>query len=244
MSEAARTVASEWGKTWSVRAPWACLAGTAALVTVIALSLANDFVYGITTGQQPPGTLMPVADAVGPALQFGQLVFAAFALQLITAEYSTGAIRATLQAQPRRHLVLTAKALIAGVCGALAGAVLGAAAAWGSDLVLGVHAATGGITTAGLAVRSAALLGLVAVLVVGLGAALRSAVGTLAAATALLLATLALPSRIGGLFPGQAGASLLSDPSAAATGEALGVLAVWTAAVLTLGLWIMQRRDA
>lgn len=244
MSDAARTVASEWGKTWSVRSPWACLAGTAALVAVTALSLANDFVHGTTIGEQPPGALMPLAEAVGPALQLGQLIFAAFALQLITAEYSTGAIRATLQAQPRRHLVLIAKALIAGVCGALAGAVLGAAAAWGSDLVLGPHAASGGVTTAGLTVRSAALLSLVAVLVVGLGAALRSAVGTLAAASALLLATLALPSRIGEWFPGQAGASLLSDPSAAATGQALVVLAVWTAAVFTLGLWIMKRRDA
>src|SRR3978361_635206 len=109
-----RTVGSEWGKTWSVRAPWACLLATAALVLVTATSLANDFVHGVGTGEHPPGAVMPLADAVGPALQFGQLVFATFALQLITAEYSTGSISATLRAQPRRHLVVLSKATIAG----------------------------------------------------------------------------------------------------------------------------------
>ena len=240
-----RTVVSEWGKTWSVRAPWACLAGTAALVLVTALSLANDFLHGIDIGERPPEATMPVLEAVGPALQFGQLAFAAFALQLITAEYSTGSIRATLQAQPRRSVVLASKAAIAAACGAVVGAVLGALSTWGSELVLGDQLAPGGPSLGGVAVRCGALLALVAVLVVGLGAVLRSAVGTLAAATVLLLATLALPEGIGRWAPGRAGAAVLgagSAPYSPAVG--LVVVGVWAAAALGAGLWQMERRDA
>lgn len=244
VSELGRTVASEWGKTFSVRSPWACLVGTAVLVVVTALSLANDFVYGVSTGEQAPDAVLPVAEVVGPAVQFGQLVLAAFALQLITAEYSTGAVRATLQAQPRRYLVLLSKAAIAGGCGVVAGAVLGALSAWGAQLTLGEHAAGGGVTVVGLAVRSAVLLGLAAVMIVGLGAAVRSAVGTLAAAAALLVGTLALPTRVGEWCPGQAGTALLADQSWSTAAQAGIVIAVWTGTGVALGSWLMERRDA
>lgn len=240
-----RTLSSEWGKTWSVRAPWACLAATALLVAVTALSLANDFVHGTGTGERPPGATMAVVDAVGPALQLGQVAFAAFALQLVTVEHATGSIRATLQAQPRRHLVLVSKAVVAATCGAVAGAVLGAVSAWGSRLALGTHVAAGGPSLLGVAARSAVLLTLVAVLVVGLGAVLRSAVGTLTASTVLLLATLALPEGIGRWAPGQAGVALVDAGSAqCSTAVGLLVLAAWAGAALAAGLWLMERRDA
>ncbi len=237
------TLASEWGKTWSVRAPWACLLATVVLVGLTSLSLTNDFVRAVATGEQPEGATMRVVDAVGPALQFGQLAFAAFALQLITAEYSTGLIRATLRAQPRRQLVLGAKAVVAGGTGAVVGAALGAVSAWGSAAVLGNHRAADEPGLVDLAVRSAALAGLVGVLVVGLGAALRSAVGTLAASAALLLGTLALPEGLGRWAPGQAGAVLLEGGTAGSwewTGGLL-VLVVWAGGVLALGSWLMHR---
>ncbi len=236
------TLASEWGKAWSVRAPWACLVAMAALVGLTSFSLANDFVRGVATGEQPQGATMRTVDAVGPALQLGQLALAAFALQLITAEYSTGLIRATLRAQPRRQLVLGAKALVAGATAAAAGAATGALSAWGSGVVLGGDRAADGPGTLDLALRSAALAGLVAVLVVGLGAALRSAVGTLAASAALLLGTLALPAGPGRWTPGQAGAALLEGPPGSwESASGLLVLVAWAGGVLALGLWLMHR---
>jgi ABC-2 type transport system permease protein len=239
-----RTVVSEWGKTWSVRAPSVCLAGTVGLVLVSSLSLANDFIHRIASGEQPPGATMAVVDAVGPGLQTGQLVFVAFALQLITAEYSTGAIRSTLQAQPRRAFVLLSKAAIAAACGSVLGGGLGALAAWAGRAVLGPHAAPGS-SVLELALRSAALLAFVAVIGVGLGAALRSAVGTLAVSGVLLLGTLALPSGVGRWAPGQAGAALMgSGPQAASTVAALLVLGGWAVAAAASGSWLMRRRDA
>lgn len=55
------------GKTWSVRTPWWCLAATVVLVLAAASSssLANDFVHGIGTGEQPPAASMPAVEALG-----------------------------------------------------------------------------------------------------------------------------------------------------------------------------------
>lgn len=238
------TLRSEWGKAWSVRAPLACLVGTAAAVLVTSSSLANDVLVSVDSGDLPPGTTVPAIDSVAAGLQFGQLAFAAFALQLITAEYATGLIRATLQAQPRRTLVLLAKAIVASACGAVTGALLGAVAALSSEAILGDRLAAGA-SVGQTSLRAACMLAVVGVLVVGLGASLRSAVGTLAASAVVLLGTLALPDGVGRWAPGQAGAALLEgsgEPYSPLT--AFVVLSAWAAAALGLGTWLMERRDA
>ena len=238
------TLHAEWGKAWSVRAPLGCLVGTIVVVLVTAASLANDTVVSIGSGELPGGTTVPAIDSVASALQFGQLAFAAFALQLITAEYSTGVIRSTLLAQPRRHVVLGAKALVAATVGLVTGASVGAAAGASSAAILGQHLAEGR-TIAQMSVSSGCMLAVVGVLVVGLGAALRSAVGTLALSSVVLVGSLALPDDVGRWAPGQAGAALLEGGGrfyGAAAGFA--ILAAWAAAGLGLGLWLLERRDA
>ncbi len=238
------TLWSEWGKTWSVRAPGACLLATALVVVVTSASLANDAALSVRDGELPMGTTMPAVDPVAAALQFGQLALAAFALQLICAEYSTGLIRSTLLAQPRRHLVLLSKTAVAAVCGAVLGAALGASATVTSSALLGDQLAAGPSATL-TAGRSAVMLGCVAALVVGLGAVVRSAVGTLATAAVLLVGTLALPGAAGQYAPGQAGAALLAgrgDPYPASV--AALVLLAWAVAAVGTGAWLMRHRDA
>jgi ABC-2 type transport system permease protein len=238
------TLHSEWGKTWSVRAPFACLMGTVIVVLVTAASLANDTLVSIDSGEVPHDTTVPAIDSVASGLQFGQLAFAAFALQLITSEYATGVIRSTLQAQPRRHLVLLAKALIAAVVGAVSGLTLGGAAGLSSEVILGDRLAAGR-TVAQMSLTAGCMLAAVGVLVVGLGAALRSAVGTLALSGVVLVGTLALPDAVGRWAPGQAGAALL-DGTGAYYGSAVGlaILTLWAASSLGLGVWLLERRDA
>lgn len=238
------TLRAEWGKTWSVRAPSACLVATALVVLVTSSSLANDFIVSVERGELPPGATSPAVDSVLGALQVGQLVIAAFALQLICAEYSTGLVGATLMAQPRRHVVLVAKSMVAALCGATLGVVLGGLAAASSSAILGDRLAPGP-SAALVAGRTAMLFALVAVLVIGLGAAVRSAVGTLASAAAVLVGTLGLPGAVGRYAPGQAGAALLEgggDPYPPAVGAV--VLAVWAVAAVAAGGWLMHHRDA
>lgn len=240
-----RTLRSEWGKTWSLRAPWICLVATAVLVAVTASSLANDFVYGIGIAERPASARMALMDAVGPALNLGQVAFAAFAMQLVTAEYASGAIRSTLLAQPRRVTLVVAKAAVAGVCGLVVGAGSGVLAAWASRLLLAEHLATGAESFLLVALRSGALMATVGILVVAIGALLRSAVGTLAAASVMLIGTLVVPTALGRWLPGQAGASFLSgagEPYPGVVG--LLVVTAWAVLLLGLGVAVVVRRDA
>ncbi|MUL43894.1 hypothetical protein FZ103_22480 [Streptomonospora sp. PA3] len=240
-----RTLHSEWGKTWSVRAPWICLAATVVLVLATASSLANDFLHGASIGEVPEGATMPLMDAVGPALLLGQVGFAAFAMLLVTSEYSTGEIRSTLRARPDRGTVVAAKGAIAAASGAAVGAVSGAGAALVARLVLGDALAEPPAPYLEVALRSAALLAVAGVLVVAVGTLLRSAAATLSAAFVLLLGTLVLPAGASRWFPGEAASTLLSgdgDPYTAPVG--LLVVAAWAAVLLGLALWTIQRRDA
>lgn len=236
---------AEWGKTWSVRAPWMCLALTVAVALLTASSLANDFVLSVGSGELPPAARMSVAEALGPALQVGQLALSAFALQLITAEHATGSWRTTLLADPSRRRVLLSKALVGAACGAVVGAVLGAGGAVVVRLVLGDRLGDPG-TLAGHAGRTALLLASVAVLAVGVGAALRSAVGTLSAVAFLLVGTLVVPHAVGRWMPGPASAALLGDGHGDGGGALRGllVLAVWSGAALAAGAAVTERRDA
>lgn len=141
-------------------------------------------------------------------------------------------------------MVLLAKAAVASACGTALGAGLGAGAVTGSEAILGDRLAPGA-SVAQTSLRAGCMLAVVGVLVVGLGAALRSAVGTLSATAVVLLGTLALPDGIGKWAPGQAGAALLGgggEPYGPAV--ALAVLAVWGAAAMMVGALFLERRDA
>ncbi|MBF4560769.1 ABC transporter permease subunit [Microbacterium sp. VKM Ac-2870] len=110
-----RVVRSEWLKLLSLRSTWWSLAITVALSVGISLLMAaamRDFESGIT----------PVMVIVMP-MQFTMLVAGILGAIAITGEYSTGMIRSTLTAEPRRGAVLAAKSIVVTVLLALATAV-------------------------------------------------------------------------------------------------------------------------
>jgi ABC-2 type transport system permease protein len=239
------TLRSEWGKTWSVRAPGLCLLTTALVVAITATSLANDFVHSTRTGELPYNARAPLMDSLGPALSFGLLVVAAFAMQLVTTEYASNSIRSTLQAQPRRGRVLGAKAFLAGMVSAVAGVVIATGTAAAVRIVLTPSHQGAMSSYPVVAVHSAVLFGLTAMIAVALGTIVRSAVGTLTACFLLLVGTLALPSSLGRWLPGQAGATLMNaDQGPYPTGVAILVLVVWTCLLLCVALWSFLMRDA
>ena len=101
-----RAVAAEWTKLWTVRSTtWTLVATGAAVVGLSALST---------------GTVSP-SDIVGDPTRrsligifLGQLIFGVLGVLVMSAEYGTGTIRATLAAEPRRPVVLVAKILVFG----------------------------------------------------------------------------------------------------------------------------------
>lgn len=242
MTALRRGFAAEWGKTWSVRSTWCCLVAGLLLMVVSAASLANDFVYDVQRGALPPGSLLTPTEVVAPATQLAQFAVIALAILVITSEFSTGAMLTTLQAAPRRGVVLCAKSLVVGVIVVPAGLVLGAAGSLTARFVLGEHAVTSG--WGGDVLRITLYLLAVAVLTVGTGAALRSAVGTLSVALVVLVGLLLLSNPVTDYLPAAAGAHLLTDldepypPAVAAL-----LLAGWAAVAQTVGYLQLRRRD-
>jgi ABC-2 type transport system permease protein len=239
------TLKAEWGKTWTVMSPAGCLFASVLLVVFTATSLSLDFNHSISTGELPSNASMPLPDAVGPALQVGQLLVAAFALILMSTEYQTGAIATTLLAQPRRHVLLAAKTLVAVVGAALTGLVAGPAAAWGFRSIVGPAVEAGSPSYPDVTARTVVLLVFVAVLSIAAATITRNAVGALSVMVVLLVGSLAIPGSVSEWLPGQAGAAVLGGADAIyGLARAIAVLAGWAIGAWALGLWLLQRRDA
>ena len=106
---------SEWTKLRSVRSTmWTLL-----LLVVLTLGL-TGLITGLTMGQWskigPASQAQligdPVSAILGASVEFGQLTIIVLGVMSITSEYTTGAIRSSLLAVPRRGQMLAAKALM------------------------------------------------------------------------------------------------------------------------------------
>ena len=253
---------AEWTKLRTVAAPAWLLAGTI-VATVVVSTAATAAV------RCPSGTACPV-DTTKLSLtgiQAGQAIVAILAVLAISGEYSTGMIRITLAATPRRSAVLTAKAVL------VAGLVLaaGAIAVGGSVLAGRILLPGHGFTAArgfplesladGPTLRAAAgsvlYLALIALLSLGIATLVRES----AAAIGVVLGLLYLSPIILGVVtdpvwshrleryaPMSAGLTiqdttgLRSLPISPWGG--LGVLAAWAAAALLAGGLLLRWRDA
>jgi ABC-2 type transport system permease protein len=105
---------SEWTKIRSVRSTvWSLI-----LLAVLTLGL-TGLISGITSAQwnkistASRITLIndPVSAILGASVEFGQLTIIVLGVLVVTSEYSTGAIRSSLLAVPRRMSMLAAKAI-------------------------------------------------------------------------------------------------------------------------------------
>jgi ABC-2 type transport system permease protein len=105
---------SEWTKLRSVRSTvWSLI-----LLAVLTIGL-TGLITGITSAQWtkigPASRLTIISDPVhtilGASVQFGQLTIIVLGVMVMTSEYTTGAIRSSLLAVPRRMSMLTAKAI-------------------------------------------------------------------------------------------------------------------------------------
>ena len=111
-----RAMAAEWTKLWSVRSTTWTLVGTA--VAVVGLC-------ALGTGTVSPSEIIddPTRRSlIGVFL--GQLIFGVLGVLVMSAEYGTGTIRATLSAVPRRPVVLTAKILVFGAVAVVVSEIL------------------------------------------------------------------------------------------------------------------------
>lgn len=253
---------AEWTKLRTVPST-AWLLATAFVVTVAGSAITASVVQcssSKTCGADPVKNSLT-------GVMLGQAAIAVLAVMVVSGEYSSGMIRTSLTAVPRRTAMLAAKASV------LTGAVLvTAAVAVLGSLLAGQHFTPGnGFTAAhgflpvtlahAPVVRAAAgsvlYLGLIALLSIGLAAAVRDS----AAAITVVLGLLYVLPVIGGLLlnpvwarrfdrysPMNAGLAIQATRNLGklpiGPWEGLGVLACWAAAALLAGWLLLRFRDA
>ena len=238
-----RAGAAEWTRLWTLRSTWWCLLVAAGLML---------FVGGAMGSENTDGERAPIWFAAQFAIVPGQFAFLLAVLLAVTGEYSTGAIRSSLQWVPRRGVLLAARLLVPVAFATTCAVVVSLA----SDMVAWAFLGQAAEVVAGDIAASLGRIALVisfgSVLAVGIGLLLRSTAGTL---TAIFLLILALPIALGNTgvralvalsdrLPGRAIVSLVVvDETELTSGAIATVMIAWTVAVVIAGGWSLIRRD-
>ena len=249
----------EWIKLRSLRSTrWglAILAVSTIGFAILVLSILSGHWAHMSPGDK--ATFDPTNQGF-TGLIIGQLVVAVLGVLTITSEFSSGLVRATFAAVPRRPLVLAAKVVVFGGTALIAGEVLTFVAFFAGEAVLHggaphVTLATPGVLRA--VVMAGAYVCLCGLFGLGLGAIIRHSAGAIAAAVvvifALPLLLLPLPDSMRNdivkFLPEQIAASSI----AAVVPEAhnlspwagLGLLCLYAAILLGVGAFLLARRDA
>ena len=260
---------AEWTKIRSVRSTvWSLI-----LFVVLTVGLTAGLTALIVANWSSPqssarGHVAILADPVGfilgTGIGLGQLTICVLGVLVITGEYSSGVIKASLLAVPRRIPMLAAKAVVfAAMLLVLAEIVVFASFFAGSALLhskvvvaLSDPGVTRAVAGAGLYLT---VLGLFAMAIGGL---IRHTAGAIASVIGIVLVlpilTSFLPGSWGahvhGYLPEQAGSLIyqVGSPGAAAGGPAqvlsawqgFGVFCLWTIVLLVGAGYLLKRRDA
>jgi ABC-2 type transport system permease protein len=243
------------------------LAGTCwLLLAVIALTVAVGSAAAGAVSCQAAGCGQDPAKIILAGVDLSQAVVAILAVLAISDEYSTGMIRVTLTAIPRRITVLTAKAVVvtglvlaAGAVGVLASVLAGRLILPGRGFTP-VHGYPPLSLAIGPDLRAVAgsvlYLALIALLAIGTATAVRDSAVSIGVVLGVLylfpvIASVLNPQwsrhlqQIGPMRAGlyiQATTNLRSLPLTPWQG--LGVLAAWAAAALLAGGFLLSKRDA
>ena len=199
-------------------------------------------------------------------IYLGQAVVVVLAATAISGEYGTGMIRVTFTAMPGRTVVLTAKAVVIAGLVLTAGAVAVLGSVLAGRLILPSHGFTaqpGYLLSPGdgqalrASIGSVLYLALIALLSLGIAAAVRNTAATVGVVLGLLYVAPVITAVLGRsgasrqlhqIAPMTAGLAiqattgLPSLPLSPWTG--LGVLAGWAAAALLAGSLLLHLRDA
>jgi ABC-2 type transport system permease protein len=252
---------AEWTKLRTVAGPGWLLVAAIALTAVVGAIAANAATCPAGRCQIDPAKVSLTG------IVLGQAIVAIVAVTVVSGEYSTGMIRLTLTAMPRRWQVLAAKAAVLGGATLVAGAIAVLASVLAGRLLLYGHGITpahgyeamslsaGSVLRA--AIGSVLYLTLIALLGIGVAAMVRDSAVSIGVVLGLLYLFPIITSFINdptwqrhlnqispmtaGLYV-QATTNLRSLPLTPWQG--LGVLAAWAAGALLAGGVLLSLRDA
>jgi ABC-2 type transport system permease protein len=264
---------SEWIKFWSLRSTVWTLASSVvvmAAVSYLAVFFTAREAFDPATKPEDAGLLVALLhdpSVVLAGADLAKLVVAVLGVLIITGEYSTGMIRSTLTAVPKRLPALWAKALVLVAVTAVTAAVA-VVLSWLVALpTLNAHSAApdlGDAQTRRILVGGVLYLVAVSLLAFAIGAIVRLSAGALATVLGLLLVVEVMFRTIPADFfrtvspylPGSAGHQILATQAAIEQARAASsapvldawtgyaVLLAWVAVLLGVAAVLLRRRDA
>ena len=246
-----RVLRSEWHKLWTLRSTWITLALTSALTIGVGLAIGTTYESGGGDGDVDTVLLVLLG------MQVTTIIIGVLGVLVTAGEYSTGMIRSTMTAVPRRLPVLWSKAAVLGtVAFVLILATNFVTFTLAQTFLSGTdqEAALGDPGIVRALVGNAAGLALVGVMALSLGALIRSVPGSIGA---LIGGVLILPEVIASLpydviddaaryFPAKSLDALTTAHTTAdmaSPGASLLALSLWTLATLTAASLLLRRRD-
>jgi ABC-type transport system involved in multi-copper enzyme maturation permease subunit len=188
----------------------------------------------------------------------GQLAIGVLGVLIVTGEYSTGMIRATFAAVPKRLPVLAAKTIVYGAVAFVVSSIAAFGAFFGGQRILAVQHISTGIGDPHVAravVGTALYLTGIGVLGIALGSLLRNAAGAIATLFGLVLVLpilgqvlpLSWATKVNPYLPSNAGQAIMNvvpDSSMMAPWTGFLLFAGYVAAALAAAAVVLRSRDA
>ena len=258
-----RLMLAEWTKIRTVRSTvWSL-----AIFVVGTLGLTALFcwltVHAIQTGRAPRRTADLLTDPVSFILQtglgFGQLAICVLGALTMTTEYSTGVIRASLLAVPKRLPMLAAKCAVFATLIFVIGEIVSFLSFFIGKAVIHpvVHVSLGQPGVARAVIGTGLYLTVLGLFSLAIGSLIRHSAGAIAAVIGLVLVAGPLLGLLDSYdwgrhvhdwFPTVAGSYITriyqASDQVLTPWQGFTVFCVWTALLLAAGSYLLKRRDA
>jgi ABC-2 type transport system permease protein len=249
---------SEWIKIRTLRSTWWTLLATVLFVAGLGTLFSAVHAHQFNNGNIDFELIRDPTQVSLRGIFLGQLAIGVLGVLAISGEYTTGMIRASLTALPRRWPVLAAKAaVLGGLIFVVAEAATFAAFLLGQAALASTHVQASLSTPGALRACFGAgvYLTIIGLMGVGLGFILRTTAGGIATLVGVVLIlpllAQALPSPYAGdvtkYLPLSAGTQIIStnlDSGSLSPWAGIGVAALYAVAALVGGLYVLRRRDA
>src|SRR5215475_734199 len=255
---------AEWTKIRSVRSTtWTLIAfvivtiGFAALITWVTEA---NWTGPRAAERNAQAIADPTSIIFGVAVYLGQLTISVLGVLVIATEYSTGVIRASLLAVPKRLPMLAAKVVVFAILVAILAEIVAFGSFFVGSAILHPHVSVSlsdpGILRA--TIGAGLYLTAFGLLAMGIGTLIRHSAGAIATAVGVafvlpiigaLLPDTSFWNHLVGYLPEQAGSMVYlvhetGSHIVLSAWEGFGVLCAWTAVLLGIGGYLLTRRDA
>ncbi|MGC5344336.1 ABC transporter permease subunit [Streptomyces sp. DT24] len=259
MASAPAVLRSEWTKIRTVSSTkWTLVAAffvTVALSAALSALMKSQF---DSLSSEERATFDPTFVSFS-GMTLGQLAMVVFGVLVVGTEYSSGMIRTSLAAVPKRGSFLFCKILVAGGLALLVGLATSFVSFFLGQALLGEHRTTIGADNVLRAVIGGGVyMGLIAIFSMGVATMLRSSMLSLGILMPFfflisqILSAVPGAKKVARYFPDQAGSKIMQVvPDALNTAKApygpwggLGIMVLWTAAALIGGYLVLRKRDA